>query len=598
MFLSQFATQSTMGRVVLCLLMLGLLLPHFAAAQEAKPNIVLIVLDDVGFSDIGAFGGEIATPVLDQMAKNGVRFSNFHVAAACSPTRAMLYTGVDNHLAGVGTLENVIADNQKGKPGFEGYLNNRVVSIGTLLADAGYRTYFSGKWNLGKTSDQTPVSQGFQKSIALMQTGSDNYEAKSYAPIEDVSTWYEGTTKVTLPQDFYSSKYYVDRMIRFLEIDKDETKPFFSVVCLQANHYPHQVQKEYIDHYMGYYDKGWDQVRKERYARQVQMGLVPASLEPRLGPGAVAWDRLREKEKREYAKRMAVYAGMLEAADEHIGRFRDYLKSAGKLDNTVFIIISDNGADPYRLDKIFWFWYMFNYNVGYESLGGKGAFSAYGQDWAQVSNTPLYLFKGNAAEGGIRTPLIVSWPARFKGERITDAFAHVKDIVPSILELAGVNKPATEYRVRKIIQPDGSSFIGHLDGRADRVHALDEPVGYELGGGMAIFKGDLKLVRDTAEPYGDNIWHLYNIRLDPTESKDLKDTMPDAFKAMQADWDNYMAKSGVVLPPQGYRPIKQLLMNNIGDLLKALWPYLLLLLVVVAAVVYGLIRVLKRLRRP
>ena len=430
-----------------------------------------------------------------------------------------------------------------------------------------------------------------------MQTGSDNYEAKNYAPIDDASTWYEGTTEIALPSDFYSTKYYVDRMIGFLENDKNMTKPFFSVVALQANHYPHQVPKEYIDRYMGRYDKGWDQVRKERYAHQVQMGVVPAGPEPRLGPGAVAWNTLSDKDKREYAKRMAVYAGMLEAADEHIGRLRDYLKKAGKLNNTVFIVLSDNGADPYRLDKTFWFWYMFNYNVGYESLGGKGAFSAYGQDWAQTANTPLYLFKGNAAEGGIRVPFIISWPARFKSDRITDAFAHVKDIVPTILELAGVDKPATEYKGRKIIQPDGTSLVAHLEGRAERVHGPDEPVGYELAGGMAIFKGDLKLVKDSAEPYGDNTWHLYNIRLDPTESKDLKDIMPDVFNAMQADWQEYMTKNGVILPPQGYRPIKQLLKNNIGTLLKALWPYLLFLLVAVAAVIYGLVRVVKHFRR-
>jgi arylsulfatase/uncharacterized sulfatase len=567
-----------------------------APQTPKRPNIVLIVLDDVGMSDLGAFGGEIATPVLDQIAKSGVRFTNFHVASACSPTRAMLYTGVDNHRAGVGTLENVIADNQKGRPGYEGYLNNRVVSIGTLLADAGYRTYFSGKWNLGETGDKSPATQGFQKSVALAQTGSDNYESKPYAPIHEKSRWFEGTREIALPKDFYSSRYYVDRMISWLDADKGEKKPFFSVVALQANHYPHQAPKEYIEPYLGRYDKGWEQVRAERYARQVQMGLFPAGLTPQLSPNSQRWADQKAHAQRDYSKRMAVYAGMLTAADTEIGRLRQHLQQAGELDNTIFVVLSDNGADPYRLDKIFWFWYPFNYSGDYENLGDKGAFSAYGQDWAQASNTPLQLFKGNAREGGVRTPLFVSWPARFAGGRISDSFAHVKDIVPTLLEVAGASAPDGRYQGREVLRPEGASLLAHLDGSAPRVHAPDQPIGYELGGNAALFKGDLKLVRDLP-PFGDNAWHLYDIRRDPTEAHDLAAQQPEAFKTMQLEMQNYLTSNGVVALPEDYRPMQALVKNNAGLLLRMLWPQLLTLLLALALLGWGSWRLLRRLMR-
>jgi arylsulfatase A-like enzyme len=565
------------------------------AATPQRPNIVLIVLDDVGMSDLGAFGGEIATPTLDRIAKAGVRFTNFHVASACSPTRAMLYTGVDNHRAGVGTLENVIADNQKGQPGYEGYLNERVVSIGNLLADAGYRTYFSGKWNLGETGDKSPANHGFQKSVALAQTGSDNFESKPYAPIHEKSRWFEGTREIELPKDFYSSRYYVDRMISWLDADRTDRKPFFSVVALQANHYPHQAPQEYIDRYMGRYDKGWDRVRAERYARQVSMGLFPAGLTPRQSPNSRAWDTLKPKEQRDQSKRMSVYAGMLHAADDQIARLYGHLQQTGELDNTLFVVLSDNGADPYRLDQIFWFWYPLNYSMDYENLGSKGSFSAYGQDWAQVSNTPLHLFKGNAHEGGVRTPLIVSWPARFAGGRISENFTHVKDIVPTLLELAGAATPDGHYKGREVLRPDGSSMLALLEGRAAAVHPSGEPLGYELAGNSALFKGDLKLVKDLA-PYGDDAWHLYDIRRDPVETRDLREQMPDAFRAMQVDMKQYMAGNGVIPLSDDYRPMRALVKNNAGLLLHMLWPYLLTVVGFLVLVVWGGWRGVRRLR--
>ena len=294
---------------------------------------------------------------------------------------------------------------------------------------------------------------------------------------------------------------------------------------------------------------------------------------------------------------MAVYAGMLDAADEQVGRLRAYLKQAGKLDNTVFILLSDNGADPYRLDKVFWFWYPFNYSVDYETLGERGSFSAYGQDWARVSNTPGYLFKGYAAEGGLRTPLIVSWPGRIPGGRTSNSFTHVKDIVPTVLELAGVPLPGDSYQGRPIARPDGASMLAHLDGQAALVHPAGQAVGYEMAGGMALYKDEMKLTRDLA-PYGDEQWHLYDLRNDPTESNDLRAAQPKLFAAMHADMQAYLQANQVIPLPPGYNGIRQLMKNNAGLLLKMLWPYLAVLLLVLAGVLYGLWRGVRWLRRP
>jgi arylsulfatase A-like enzyme len=417
-----------------------------------------------------------------------------------------------------------------------------------------------------------------------------------YAPIHESSHWFEGTREMSLPKDFYSSRYYVDRMIGWLGADKDQDKPFFSVVSLQANHYPHQAPKEYIDQYLGRYDKGWDQVRSERYARQVQMGLFPAGLTPRQSPNSRAWTDLKPTEQRDFSKRMAVYAGMLTAADTEIGRLHKHLEKTGELDNTLFVVLSDNGADPYRLDKVFWFWYPFNYSVDYETLGQKGSFSAYGQDWAQVSNTPLHLFKGNAHEGGVRTPMFVSWPARFGGGRISDSFAHVKDIVPTLLEVAGAAAPNGSYQGREVLRPDGASLLAHLDGKAPRVHAPDEAIGYELAGNSSLVKGDLKLVKDLA-PFSDNAWHLYDIRRDPTETKDLKEQQPKVFKTMHSDMQRYLSDNGVVPLPNDYLPMRALLKNNAGLLLKMLWPYLLTVLLALGLLGWGSWRLIGRFRR-
>ena len=244
------------------------------AAASARPNIVFVLIDDAGFSDFGAYGGEIATPNIDRLAKEGVRFTNFHTASTCEATRVMLQSGVDNHRAGAGTLKVVIADNQKGKPGYEGYLSDRAHSLGQLMHDGGYATYYAGKWNIGDGLERSPGARGWDRYIALEQTGADNFEAKVYAPFNTEARWWEDGQRARLPKDFFSSRHYVDKMIQYVDEGRAAGKPFFATIAFQAVHSPLQAPKADIERYMCRYDGGWERIRDERYKRQVAMGYI------------------------------------------------------------------------------------------------------------------------------------------------------------------------------------------------------------------------------------------------------------------------------------------------------------------------------------
>lgn len=570
-----------------------------AAGGASRPNIVFILIDDAGFSDFGAYGSEIATPVIDSLAQGGVRFTNFHTASTCEASRAMLQSGVDNHRAGAGTLLVAIAENQKGKPGYEGYLSDNAHSLGQLMRDGGYATYYAGKWNLGNGVERSPGARGWDRYIGLEQTGADNFEAKVYAPLNMEAVWWEDGKRAVLPKDFYSTTHYVDKAIQYIDEGRPSGKPFFAMIALQAVHSPLQAPKADIDKTLGRYDEGWEKVRDARYRRQVEMGLMPSGMTLPKAPGAKAWASLSDSERREAAKKMSVFAAMLSNADQQIGRLREHLRQTGQLDDTVFIVMSDNGADPFELSKLnlpFRLWYRLNYALGVDDLGGKGSYVHYTQDWAEVSNTPFALFKGNAREGGMRVPFIVHWPARIQGGRITDQFAYVTDFLPTVLDIAGIALPGDEYRGKALHRPTGTSLLPYLEGKADAVHEPTQVTGFESTGGFAIFRGDFKLVRD-GPPFSDGAWHLYNLRQDPTESRDLATSEPALFNELKAEVDKFIAANGVVLPEPGYNGIRQVLTNNAPILLRQMWPILAGALLMVGLLLYAVVASLLRARR-
>ncbi len=533
----------------------------WAAAGKGRPNIVLLVADDWGFSDVGAFGSEINTPHLDELARKGVRFSNFHVAASCSPTRSMLLTGVDNHRNGVGNLREAMPLEHVGKPGYEGSLNPNVVTIATLLQDAGYRTSITGKWNVGSEPRNLPNQRGFERSIVQGDTGSDNWEpAKRYLPHTAKVEWFENGKPASMPADYYSSQYFVDKTIEHLRAGASEGKPFFAYVGFQANHVPVQAPREFIDKYRGKYQDGWTALRVARRERAAALGLIPKDTPMVTMKTTTDWSKLSESDKRYEARKMEVYAGMADAMDFHVGRLVAHLKQTGEYDNTVFVFLSDNGAEgsDYQEAKL---WLAWNYSQDIDRLGGKGGYGVIGPSWASAAASPLSTYKFYAGEGGLRTPLIIAGVPGASINSIQKSFTHVKDIVPTLLELAQVPAPGNRYKGQPIEVITGRSLLPAITGEAAIVHPMETAIGYELSGNQALFKGNLKLVKDLP-PVGDGQWHLYDLTADPGETSDLQTRMPDVFKAMQADFEAY-AKSHRVLPmPEGYRPARQVMINT------------------------------------
>ncbi len=518
---------------------------------DERPNIIIVLLDDVGFADLGAYGSEVSMPNIDQLAANGVRFTNFHAAAACSPSRGMLLTGVDNHLVGMGNMIEIMADNQFDQPGYEGFMGYSVVTLPTLLRDAGYHTYMAGKWHLGKTKESIPAARGFERSISLMESGADNFEKKSYLPLYDTVHFYEDFEEVDLPDDFFSTDYYTDRLIEYIGKDRDDGKPFFAYLSLQAQHYPLQAPEEYIKKYDGVYDVGWDEIRAQRYARQVEMGLMPAGLSLPPIAAAPTWDSLSDEDRRLYAKRQAVYSGMLENVDANMGRLMTYLEEIGEAGNTVIVFMSDNGADNNEQEKIFPEWYAANFDLSYERMGLEGSYVNYGPGWAGASSTPLTLFKGAASEGGMRVPMIISGPAGIRSGVDTDAFAFVTDITPTLLEVAGVTSPTGSYAGKEVHPVDGKSMLSFLRGDSDAVHGAGETVLYEMAGSAAVFRDGYKLIRNNP-PFGDRQWRLYRPLQDPAEVNDLAKAEPGKVAEMLAAYERFADEVNLITVPDDY----------------------------------------------
>jgi arylsulfatase/uncharacterized sulfatase len=540
----------------------AILAPRAALSAAPRPNIVVLVADDWGFSDLGAFGGEIATPHLDALAKRGMRFSNFHVAASCSPTRSMLLTGVDNHRNGVGNLREAMPTEHLGKPGYLGSLAGNVVTVAQLLQDSGYRTYIAGKWNVGSEPHNLPNQRGFDKSIVQGDTGSDNWEpTKQYLPHLPQVYWFEDGKHATMPSDFYSSEYFVDRTIGFLQADPRKQQPFFAYVGFQANHVPVQAPKALIDKYKGRYHEGWTVLRERRLAKAIELGLVPPTTRLTTMSTTEDWKSLPDKDRVHMERQMEVYAAMAESMDAHIGRLVEHLKKTGEYNNTVFVFLSDNGPEgsDYREAQP---WLAFNYKQDTETLGAKGTYGIPGPGWASASASPFFTYKFWSGEGGIRSPMLIAGPPVRQANHIANALTHVTDITPTLLDLAQLKVPGASYRGAAVEPMTGVSLLPLLQGSASAVRTPEQPLGYELSGNAALFKGNLKLVRNMP-PLGDGRWYLYDLSQDPGETLDLSERLPQEFAAMQADYLAYEKANQVLEMPAGYSPQRQVMINSI-----------------------------------
>lgn len=540
--------------------------------EDDRPNIVFILADDLGYTDIAPYGGEVNTPALSALAQRGVRFANYHTAANCAPARAMLLTGVNNHLAGVPNIPEMLAPEQRRHPNYQGVLSNNVVTVATLLEGAGYHTYMAGKWHLGATPEKLPSQRGFARTVALMDSGADNWEQRPYLPIYEAANWFADGERFELPEDFYSSRFLIDKTIEFIDGNLKDGKPFFAYVPFQAVHIPVQAPQEFIDRYMGVYDTGWDVLRERRRQRAVEIGLVPENADMVRMRSTIDWDSLSTERKRYEAKRMAVYAGMIEAMDFHLGRLIDYLNDQGVYEKTVFIFTSDNGAEASGPDDPGFFAAnrtssTLGYHTDYERLGLKGSYNTISPSFASAAASPLAYYKFYTGEGGLRVPLIVSGVPLEATPMITHAFSWATDITPTILSIAGVERPGTRYGGRSVLPMSGRDLSPILRGEVDRVYGEQDGVGYELTGHAAFFQGDYKLVRN-GPPAGDGEWHLYNIMSDPGEVMELREVETAKFQRMLSGYERFSRESGVMPLPEGYTQTGQLLSNFLAERLR------------------------------
>jgi arylsulfatase len=532
--------------------------PAPAADAPRRPNIVIILGDDLGFADMGVFGSEIKTPNLDSLAKEGVRFTNFYTHASCSPTRSMLLSGVDTHLNGLGNMDEWTAPNQWGVDGYEGYLNNRVVTLPQRLKGAGYHTYMVGKWHLGKAPAQIPAARGFERDFSLLDGAGSYWDMTNFTAASPKSVFTEdGRYLRRLPENYYATKTFTDKLIGYIDANHADGKPFFAYFAPQAPHDPYHLPREWRSRHVGEYDKGWDAVRQERLKREIQLGILPAGtqLSERMWflPDPIV---LAPATRAVLGKKMELYAGMVENLDFHVGRLIDHLKKIGEYENTMFIVFGDNGPEGTDLFKMiagtpgtrdFLFAAIKWSNTHPNAWGDPGSYVAYGPMWAQVSTTPFSQYKGWLGEGGIRNALIVSGPAvkRPKGS-INHGLMHVADIMPTLLEIAGTDYSKTNEG-REVPALMGKSWGKVLAGQAESPRTKEDYLAWELFGDRAVLQGDWKL-RWEYKPLGDGAWQLFDLAVDPAERKDLAAERPDKVKALITLWDDYVRKNNVILP--------------------------------------------------
>lgn len=584
-------------KTLLTLCLAPLILGHSCLLiAQNSPNVVLILADDLGFSDLASYGSEIHTPSITALAEQGVSFTNYHTGANCAPSRAMLLTGVDSHRAGVPNIPEMIPPAQATYSHYAGTLSHNVVTVATLLQDAGYHTYLAGKWHLGQTADKLPSRRGFERTLALADSGADNWEQKPYIPIYKNANWYADGEEYQLPDNFYSSRFLVDKTIEFIDSNKDDGQPFFAYVPFQAVHIPVQAPQKFIDRYMGVYDQGWNALRQQRLVRAIALGVVPADTMIVQMASTADWEALSPKRQAYEAKRMAVYGAMVEAMDHHIGRLVEYLKAIGEYDNTVFIFTSDNGAEAMGLPRQnSWRNTLIlaaqDYNADYETLGLKGSFNTINPGFASAAASPLAYYKFYVGEGGLRVPMIIAGgPVAIKNQ-FSNASAYVTDITPTILSLAEVEHPhglkRGRFGGRKVEPMIGRSLAPLIEGRVESVHGTDNAVGFELAGHGALFMGDFKIVFNRGTQ-GDSQWHLFNIQVDPGETRDLSAENPAQLQLMLNRYQQYIDDNNILPVPAGYRHETQVIFNALQHTYRdnILIIILLFLLMLPFAIVY------------
>ena len=516
----------------LCALLAGMFHVLSCSGADSRPNIVLILADDLGYSDIGCFGSEISTPNIDKLAQRGVALTQFYNQARCCPTRAALLTGKYPHQVGIGDMIDPYAAANRAaanSPAYQDHLSTNSPTMAELLRAAGYHTMMCGKWHLGKRPEEWPVHRGFDRSFvqidgAMNYFGGDSKDGpRARMALDDQS--------YTPPHDgFYSTDAFTDHAIEFLEQSAKDanTKPFFLYMPYNASHWPLQAPEAEVEKYHGKYDAGWQPIREARRKKMIQLGIVPAgqTIAPMDRGNNKPWNELTDEQRKQWSRRMEVYAAQTEHLDRAIGRLLAEIQKLGVERNTVVIFLSDNGGaaeDPNGGDKS-------------APIGSRDSWRGYARPWATVSNTPWRRHKVTAYEGGISTPLIVHWPAGIdaaKEGKFVREPAHVIDLLPTFLVLAGAQNLAAETN-----RLEGENILSMLKGNSGNA---DRTFCWEHEGFRAIRDGQWKLVSTPREE-----WELYDINADRTESNDLAASHPEIVRDLKAKYDRWAARCGVI----------------------------------------------------
>lgn len=540
-----------MMRNTLLVLTLALSSP-LAISAETRPNILLLMADDMGYSDIGALGGEIDTPNIDGLVRDGRLLLDFHSAPSCSPSRAMLLTGNDQHMSGLGMMTEVRKRLYPGvpaeqiRPGYEGELRKDAVTIAELLRDSGYRTLIAGKWHLGMKPEQQPQRFGFEQSHVVLEGGAAHFKQAEMGLMANYSsTFLHNGEPMALPDDFYSTTFFTDKLIEGIDGAGREGKPFFAFAAYTAPHWPLQAPDTLLQKYRGRYDDGYQVIADRRLARLKAQGLMGEGYPEQAQLENVPdWNSLSLEERRRSARKMEAYAAMVESMDREIGRLLDHLKANGTYDDTFILFTSDNGPESVDREQPIQDWVNRHFDNSLDNMGRVNSFIAYGKAWAQVSAQPFRGAKQSILEGGIRVPLVAHFPARFDSG-VSHELVSMRDIMPTLLELTGVEFPGIEYRGRLTLPVQGNSMLDHLnDGNSPILPGISG-LGWEVDGNAAIRRGSMKLVYSPRQ-LGEG-WQLFDLSVDPGERKDLAAENEDLVNAMLADWRHYAQLNNIAL---------------------------------------------------
>jgi arylsulfatase A-like enzyme len=513
------------------------------AAADPRPNILLIVADDLGYADLGAYGSAIATPNIDAIAAEGMLFTQFHTSPMCAPTRAMLLSGNNNHVAGVASQQQTGIRGVP-YPGYEAGLADRVAPLPRVLREAGYHTYSVGKWHLGEDASMSPTAAGFTRSFNLLQGAGNHWDNIGFE--NGPTTYWADGDFADYPDGEYSTAVYTDRLIDFIESNRGDGKPFFAFAAYTSPHWPLQVPDEYLDLYAGQYDDGYDRLREQNFASLKSAGIVPAdsALPPR-NDAVTPWSALTVAQQRRESRKMELYAAMVTNLDDHIGRLIAYLKANELDDNTLIVFMSDNGAageDFYNREP-FVDYVREHYDNAYEKMGTRASFVSYDYEWAEAGTAPFSGIKGFTREGGIVAPMIMAGPGVSGDGVIARTYVTVMDLAPTFIELAGGLYPDDGSVVPML----GESMAEFLRGESDRVHGEGYVTTLYHRGRAFLRRGSWKIVTlDT--PFDESKFELFNVIDDPGETMNLARTHAELYEELIGLWREERRRLGIVLP--------------------------------------------------